>query len=57
MSDDRFEVVNVNDNRGAAPTDFSSESAAREWMQRAAADDPTLAGQLHVVPTSERYAA
>jgi hypothetical protein len=35
---------------------FHSEASARDFMKRAVANDPALAGQLHVVPAFERAA-
>jgi hypothetical protein len=37
-------------------TAFSSESSAREYLARKAADDPALADAMHVIPSIERAA-
>jgi hypothetical protein len=49
---DSFTVAHTRDNTAAAPS-FASAAAARDFLARRLADDPDVAGTLHVIPTAE----
>jgi hypothetical protein len=49
-----YTVSNTSDNRAFNPkSQFSSEATARDYMQQQLAANPSLAGSLHVLPSSE----
>jgi hypothetical protein len=52
VADAGFVVASTVDNRAATPV-FSSETAARDWLAEAVADDPTRAGTIHIIPAYE----
>jgi hypothetical protein len=54
---EKYSVVFTDDNSPAVAAEFSSATAANEWMRQAAANQPGLHGRLHVVPSSEKQAA
>ena len=49
---DAFAVAHTRDNTAAAPP-FASAAAAQEYLARRLAEDPGLAGTLHVIPGAE----
>jgi hypothetical protein len=52
VTDESYSVAFTSDNRSAT-ADFVTEAAAREWMANTLANDPSLTGTLHVIPTAE----
>jgi hypothetical protein len=54
VSPERFDVAREDNNKKLVSSPaFTSESAAREYMNAQIAMTPSLAGQLHVVPSYE----
>ena len=52
LAGDSFTVAHTRDNTAAAPA-FASDAAARDVLARRLAEEPELAGSLHVIPTAE----
>lgn len=58
VSEETYTVAFQADNRAIAPeaASFHSETSAREYLNQKLADDPSLADELHVIPSHERAA-
>lgn len=52
LAGESFTVAHTRDNTAAAPA-FASDAAARDLLARRLAEEPELAGALHVIPTAE----
>ena len=53
LGDVGFEIVSQDTNLRAAPTSFATQRAAQTWLDDLAANDPTKAAALHVIPSEE----